>query len=357
MKIVDRYLISELGIPFLIGIIGFVLIMTTDLLFTFVDMIINKGVPAWAIIRLILYKLPSIMVLTFPVSFLFAAAIVLGRMARESELAAMRTSGVSFFRIAAPILAVSLAVSAAAFVTNEAVVPVANRISDRIIREIVYKQPPADVKEQVFFRDNFNRFIYVRRFYPRTSTMDDVMIYDMSGGKFPKVITAKTGSITPDRWFLKDGAIHSYDDTGKINYAAGFSDMDITVKDDFMNFSDQKTSDEMSSGELFGTIKTLKQAGVNTTMLATDFQMKFSIPMTTLVFAMLSIPLSIPAQRAGKSWGFALSIIVIFTFYVFASVFRSMGRGGMVSPMIAAWLPPVLVSLIGGSLILREGSK
>jgi len=357
MKILDRYLISELTVPFLVGIFGFVLIMTTDLLFTFVDMIINKGVPAWAILRLILYKLPSIMVLTFPVSFLFAAAIVLGRMARESELAAMRTSGISFFRLSVPILIASVVVSAGAFFTNEAVVPFANRVSDRIIREIIYKQPPADVKEQIFFKDNFNRFVYVRKFYPGTSRMEDVMIYDLSGAKVPRVITAKSAFISPDKWELSEGAIHSFDDTGKINYAAAFSSMNIVVKDDFMNFSDQKTPDEMNSRELVTTIKSLKKAGVNTSMLATDFQMKFSIPVTTLVFALLSVPLSIPAQRAGKSWGFALSIVVIFTFYVFASVFRSMGRGGLIPPLAAAWLPPVSVSLLGGILLYREGLR
>ncbi len=357
MKIIDRYVISELFSPFLLGIIGFVLIMTTDLLFTFIDLIINRGIAPLLIIRLILYKLPAIMVLTFPVSFLFATAIVLGRMARESEMTAIRTSGVSFFRIAMPVLVLSLFVSGAAFFINERVVPHANRVSDGIIRHIMFKQPVDEMKENVFFRDSAGRFFYVRRIDYATKRLDDIMIYDINSGRVPRVITARTANALPDKWVLSKGAVHSFNDDGKLGYIADFAAMDIVLNEDVMTLSQQKTSEHMTSRELDETIIQLKKAGVNTVSLATDFHMKFSVPLTTFVFAFLAIPLSIPSLKAGKSWGFLLSVIVIFTYYVLASVFRSLGRGGIVDPVVAAWFPPMIVSSLGILLIMREGSR
>jgi len=111
----------------------------------------------------------------------------------------------------------------------------------------------------------------------------------------------------------------------------------------------------MNVDELKLTIKDYTKAGINTLALSTDFHMKFSIPATTIVFCLLAIPLSIQSIRAGKSWGFVISVIIVFSFYVFASVFRSLGRGGVIDPLMAAWIPPVSVSLLGISMILKEG--
>lgn len=357
MKTLDRYLAGELVTPFLLGIAGFVLIMTTDLLFTFVDMIINKGIPVWAIIRLIIYKLPAIMVLTFPVSFLFASALVLGRMSRENELAAMRTSGISFFRIVLPVVIISVIISFLAFFTNESLVPLTNRISDGIIRQIIYKQPVTDIKENVFFKDSFGRHYYIRRVSNKNTLLESVMVYELTGAPFPRIITAKKAVPSEGRWKLSDGVIHSFDDSGSLKYEAAFADADILVEENVMRFSEQKTTDEMNSAELKALIAQMDKGGVSTAALATDFFMKFSIPSTTLVFALLGIPLSIPAQRAGKSWGFVISVVIVFSFYVFASVFRSMGRGGMISPIAAAWFPPLVIALFGIILIYREAKR
>lgn len=78
MKLIDRYVIREMMGPFIVGVVGFILVLAVDLLFTMADLIINKGIPALAVVRLMVYKLPSLLVLTFPVSTLFGTAMALG---------------------------------------------------------------------------------------------------------------------------------------------------------------------------------------------------------------------------------------------------------------------------------------
>ena len=355
MKIIDRYMISELFLPFIIGIAGFVLIMTVDLIFTFVDMIINNGVPMGAVFRLLLFKLPAIMVMTYPVSFLFACALVFSRMSRDMELVALRTSGINFFRICAPAVAAALVVCGIAMFTNETVVPWANQISEGIIRQIIYKQPLPDIREKVFFKDSLNRFYYVNRVDTKKMLMENVMIYELTNSTLPRVITAKLASWKDNVWSLKDGVIHNYDNNGYMDYEADFADMNIIVNENILNYTQPKTPQEMNSKELGSLIGMLKKGGVNTMQLATEFQMKFSIPITTIVFALIGIPLSLPSPRGGRTWGFVLSVVIVFSFYVFASVFRSFGRGGIVSPYIAAWFPPISIAILGCWLIIREG--
>ncbi len=357
MKIFDRYLVLELWGIFLLGVAGFIMVMTTDLIFTFVDMIINKGVPVIAVVKLILYKLPSIMVLTFPVAFLFAAAIVMGRMTKDRELTALRTSGISFFRITLPAIVMAGAICMSAFFINEWIAPAANKISDELIREVIYRQPLLTVKEQVFFKDNSNRFFYIRSVDKKNNSLEGIMIYDLGSGGLPRVITAKSATFSKDRWHLNGGTVHNYGADGRIGYEADFTGMDLYVSEDILNFASQKTTEEMNTAELGTLIDSFKKSGINTAALATDFYMKFSVPAVTFVFAVFILPLAVTGGKRGGSFGVVLSVAVMFTYYVAASIFRSMGRGGLISAPLAAWIPPLVLLAAGSFLYLKEAGR
>jgi len=355
VKIVDRYILAELLPPFLLGICGFVLIMVTDLLFTFTDLIINRGVPVEAILKLLFFKLPAIMVLAFPVSTLFATSMVLTRLAKDNELTALRTSGMNLLRLSLPIILASFLISIGAYLTNEKVVPWTNHISENIIRQVILKNPLPEVKENVFFRGSENRYFYVHKVNSKLKILENIMIYELTFEKLPQVIVAQKAKWEERFWNLEEGYIHKYDENGRLAYEAKFDKMRIPVHENILTFTEQKTPQEMTSAELKDLIDLLKKGGVSTAALAVDFYMKFSIPITSLVFALIGIPLSLPPVRFGRTWGIILSIALVFSFYVWASVFRSLGRGGILPPYLAAWMPQVLTATLGGGLIIREG--
>jgi lipopolysaccharide export system permease protein len=355
MKVVDRYLFFEMIGPFMIGVVGFVLVLAVDLLFTMADLIINKGVPFWAVLKLLVYKLPSIMVLTFPVSTLFATAMALGRLSKDNEIVALRTSGVSIFRISLPILIMGVAVSVASYVTNEKIVPHADFVASNIVRQIIYKKPLPEVKENVFFKDAHDRHYYARRINLKDKTMENIMVYEVTDEKFPRVILAQQATFQGRIWELKNGIVHKYDSQGYLNYEAAFQDMKLNVSEDVLSFSSQKTSQEMNSNELKGMIAMLDKGGVSTQALRTELLLKYSIPATCFVFALIGIPFSLPSPRSGRTWGMVVTIVFMFTFYVFASVFRSLGKGGVLTPEVAAFTPQASFAAIGALLLCWEG--
>ena len=354
IKTIDRYLIGEMIVPFSIGVIGFILIMITDILFTLADLIINKGIPFFAVLKLLIYKLPAIMVLTFPVSTLFATAMVLGRLSKDSELVALRTSGITFTRIALPIIFVSIVISSFSFVTNEKVVPWANRVSEKIIRQIILKKPLPQVKENVFFKGTDNRYFYIRKMNAKKKVLEGIMIYEFLGESLPRVIVAKRAKFDGELWQLEDGVVHKYDKEGRMTYEADFSKMSIFVEENIFRYSNQKTSQEMNSVELKSFINMLGRGGVNTRSLTVDLYMKYSVPLTCFVFALIGIPLAVPPIRSGRMYGIVLCIVIVFSFYVFASVFRSLGYGGKLNPFVSAWFPQISFAVLGLILIARE---
>jgi lipopolysaccharide export system permease protein len=356
IKIVDRYILEEMIPPFLLGIFGFILILITDIIFTLMDLIINRGIPLYAVLRLLIYKLPSMMVLAFPVSTLFATSMALGRVSKDNELTALRTSGVSFGRISIPIVLFALIVSVSSYFTNEKIVPWTNHVSEEIIRQMVLKQPLPAVSENVFFKDSgSNRYFYIRRVNQRSGELENIMVYEFEGSKVPRVIIAEKGKLEAGSWNIVNGVIHKYDDNGYLVYEAKFDKMHIAGTLDVISFSEQKTPQEMSSFELKNMITMLDRGGVNTKSLLVDYYMKYSIPLTCLIFALIGIPLSIPPIRSARAWGIVLCIVIVFSFYVFASIFRSFGYGGLLTPLVSAWGPQVIFGMLGGLLIIREG--
>jgi lipopolysaccharide export system permease protein len=355
VKVIDRYVFMEMIGPFLVGVVGFVLVMAVDLLFTMADLIINKGVPLWAVVKLLVYKLPSIMVLTFPVSTLFATAMCLGRLSKDNEIVALRTSGINLFRISIPIILIGILVSLASYFTNEKLVPHANLVSTKLIRQIIYKKPLPEVKENVFFKDAHERYYYARRVDLEKKAMESIMVFEVTEEKFPRVILSQQATFSGKVWDLKNGVIHKYDENGFLKYEANFANMKLTVSDDVMNFDDHKSSQEMSSGELKNMIAVLDKGGASTYAMRTELLMKYSVPITCFVFALIGIPFSLPSPRSGRTWGMVVTIVFMFTFYVFASIFRSLGKGGVLPPAVAAFTPQLSFTVIGGLLLFWQG--
>jgi len=357
MKILDRYLTGEVLFPFLIGILGFILVMIVDLLFTFVDLIINRGVPLGVVVQLLFFKLPSMLILTFPVATLFGIAMCLGRLSHDHELSALRTSGIPLLRIAAPLLVTAFLVSCLSFFINEKIVPFANHQSEKIIRQLIMKQPLPEIREDIFFKDAYNRYFYIKKMDTKTKTLENIMVYELAGEELPQVLTAKSARLQDLALTLYDGTIHKFDEKGHLSYEATFSQMKLNLEENPITLADQKTPQEMNSSELKNQISQLKKGGISIHALLTDFYLKYSIPLTSFIFALIGIPLSIPGIRSSRTCGMVLTIVIMFTFYVFASVFRSLGRGGILPPLLAAWTPPLIFAILGIGLLIREVYK
>ncbi len=356
----DRYILSELFGPFFFGVVGFVIIGMVDILFTMVDLFINSGIPFLVVLRLLIYKIPAIMVLFFPMATLFAAMIVLIRMAKDSEITVFRAGGLPMLRIVAPVLFAGLFASMLSFGINEKVVPWANHISDNLIRRAVLKRPPPDIAENVFFKESANRYFYVRKVDQKNQRMDDIFVYELTA-TFPRIITAKTATWSGSDWKLAKGVLHKLDDDGLMNYEGRFETMTIKVDRDVNTFfADEKSPREMSSRELQNKIKGLKQGGIDTKTLAVDLHLKFAEPAASLAFSLIGAALCIAFVRSGKDWwgviaGVLLALLCVGFYFFVMATFRSLGRGGLIPPVLGAWAPNVIFMLLASVLLVREG--
>ena len=356
LHIIDRYIVSEIAAPFVLGLTGLVIIGMMDIVFSLVDLFINNGIPLPVVLRILVFKIPAIMVLFFPMAILFSTTIVLIRMIKDSELTVFRAGGVSLMRIIAPVVIAGLLASLLSYGNSELLAPWANTVSEELIDKVVMKKPVADVLENTFFKESDARYFYIRKIDKQTNQMDDVYIYEVTGA-FPRVITAKRAQWDGREWLLQNGVVHKYAEDGSLSYQGNFAVMHINIDKGFYNYyKSQKSPMEMSSKELQEKIANLKQSGQSTGKMEVAYYMKYSQPLACLIFSLVGTALLLFFMGSGHDlWGVIVAVLLALLsvgFYIFLmAAFRALGNGGHLAPVWAAWAPNIIYGTLAIAII------
>lgn len=361
MRILDKYIIKELLGPFIFGICAFSSVFIgTSTLFKIAQYITKYGAPVTAVVKVFFYSLPNIIVLTFPMSMLLASLLAFGRLSGASEITAMRSGGISFYRLAAPVFAVALFVSVFAVAFNEFVVPSANTAYNYVVRYEIQGNTAPKSQEHIIIKDvkdgNIERLLYARKYDEATNTMQAVSIQEFENGNIVRVENAEKAEWQSNQWIMYNGTIHDLSSEGNVQRTMKFAQQVMPVAKNPVSIArEQKDASEMTIKELKQHIKVLKQEYVKSSTYEIELQQRVSIPMASLVFAMIGAPLGLQPQRSSSSIGLGLSIIVIFVYYAIMTVMTALGQGGALPVIVAAWIPNITGLLAGFYLIRKAG--
>jgi lipopolysaccharide export system permease protein len=363
LAIVDRYLIKEFLGPFLFSLAGFVIIGLVDYIFAYVDWFVNSGVSLGVILRLLIYKIPAIMVMFLPMSTIFSVMLLLVRMAKDNELTIIRTSGIKIFRVLIPIMLLGVGASLVSWATNETISPWANQVSDHLIQTIIKKRPPPTIVDNVFFKESGNRFLYIDHVDVSTGEMYDLLIFEKSAAPFPRLITAKKALWDESNWYLRQGFIHEINPSGDIEYISRFDTTTIHLVRDLSSFYNQnKTPSQMDSDELKTKIDNLDKGGINTHSLKIEYHLKASLPAACFIFCLMGTTFCILFVRTGKDWWGVIwaivTVVLLVGFYFFLmATFRAIGKKGVLPPFASAWIPNLLYFIPCTGIIIYDGYK
>lgn len=205
MRILERYVLREHLLPFLLGFSVVTVIFVLDFLFDYLDLIVGKGIPALIVFKLFLLALGWITALSFPCGVLVASLMTFGRLAQDNEITAARACGLHLGRLILPVLggATFLAVVLALF--NNFILPDTNHRFANLSLAIHRKSPTASIHEGVFNNDFPDKSLLVERVNNRTGEMRNIVIYDFATGGAITTIIAREGHLeySPDGTTLR----------------------------------------------------------------------------------------------------------------------------------------------------------
>ena len=174
-------------------ILAFVVLMIGNTVYGFAEHIFNKKIPIAIITRILLFRTPAMFVLGFPLATLFAVVLTMGRLARDSEIIAMRTSGVSRMRIFAPVFVFAFFISILTLFINERIVPWANHESQKDVLVFIHSNIAETAKPNVFFRLPGDMVMHANGYDEATGSLSDILLLDIQGHGFLKVMKVKKG--------------------------------------------------------------------------------------------------------------------------------------------------------------------
>lgn len=362
MRILDKYIIKEMLGPFVFGVAAFSSIFIgTNVLLKLTKFITQYGASVLTVVKLFLYSLPGIIVLTFPMSMLLASLLAFSRLSSASEITAMKSGGQSFARLAVPVLIASLGVSLAAVVLNEALVPASNIAYDNIVRYEVEKNTQPKPQENIIIKDikqgEMERLIYARNFVSSVNTLNKVAVQQYQNGQLIRVENAERAVWQHDQWVMYEGTVSELSPEGRVEPTRLFAEQPLPIKQNPESISrEQKDPEDMTIQELRKHIVALKQSFVTASAYEVELYQRLTIPLASFVFAMIGTPLGLSPQRTSSSIGLGLSIIIIFIYYILLTISTALGKGGMVNPFVAAWIPDI-VGVLAGSYLVYKSSR
>lgn len=359
MRILDRYILKELLGPFFFGICVFASILVgTGPLFRIAQYISQYGASMWTCAKLLMYSLPGIIALTFPMAMLLASLMAFGRLSSSSEIVAMKCGGLSFYRLATPVFIAAFGVSVFSMVFNEVMVPRANAAYSYIVHYEIMKNTRPKSQEHIVIKDisggKMERLTYARRFDEDLSLMQGVTIQEYDQDVLVRIENAEKAIWKQGGWTMVNGVVYDMTADNRVERVMRFAEQAMPVEKVPAEISrDQKRPEEMTIRELKQHIQILKREQVRTGFFEVELHQRIAVPFACFIFAMIGVPLGIQRQRSSSSVGLGISVIVIFAYYAIMSMAMALGQGGTLPAFTAVWIPNFLGIIVGVFLVLR----
>lgn len=360
MRRFDRYVLREMIGPFLVSVGGLFLFILLNLILSLSGLMVDRGVGIPAMLRLLVLKTPTMLVLALPVSGLFATFLGLGRLVHDREIMALETSGISLRRILLPLVIAAFILGLGDFALYNWAVPPAERAYQISLRRIIFREGTPRIRANTFFKGPQGEFFYVRRYDEEDKSLHDVLVYDTQGKLFPEadaavtILTAKKGRWENDTWNLTDGRVYGYDSDGVLIYNGRFDNLKIaTGAEGIGALFSSRTPAEMGIGELRQRIEMLKKSGLSADELIVECHLKAAIPLAAVVFVLFGGATSLLFAWRSRAVGIVIGFLLVGLFQGTLLWTQTLGKRGIISPAISAWIPDLVFGLVGVLLFLR----
>ena len=353
MKLLDKYILKQVITMFLMGVLVFTsIIFASDTFITLIKQISKYGIPFDYAFMIIILHLPAVFVMTIPMGVLLATVMTLNGLSLSSEITVMRACGIGLNRIAKPIFAFAIVMTFVSFFVNETVVPIATEWSTNVALKAFGQKHIPEGKQNFTFKEVKDGGTLKRLFYVGDCTdgvLHNITVLDSSKEGTIQILQAREGATSPAGWKFQKGAIYTVTDSGKTLDTTLFNDSTVMFGMDLSKEIEKNQAGERNFIELMKYIAKEGRAE-----LKIDLYDKLALPLTTVALVLIGVPLAITPPRVRYNRGFLFSILIIFAYYLIRALSISFGEAGTLVPILAAFMPNIILTIIGVGLYYRK---
>ena len=368
MRIVSRYVRDSYLVTFVMTLFVLTFVMCIMVLFRIADAIAMGG-SLYLIGKIFLAGLPSAVGFSIPFSIITAALLTFGRLSANGEITAMKSSGIRMLQIMRQPILFAVLMSAVCLYLNAELIPQSYHERREALRQLGMESPLQLIEEGRPIRDFPGLTFYIGS--KRNNNIEDIIIYQSAQKNAPaREIRARSGTVTPSEdkksilVDLYDVRIDPfYEDRPGAGTASRFPyliDLTRLTGDDSQNKVKKKS--DMTMLELMNTRADLSryypEMDANDLVkqdmsLLVEFNKRLVMAISCFVFVLLGAPLATKTHRQETTIGIAISLGLIFSFYLFVIVAETLIKYPWTQPHLILWTPVVLATGLGLILIKR----
>ena len=365
MRILTRYILGEVTAHAVIGVAIFTFVLFTRDLGHILELVVRASAPLPSVLEIFSFTIPLALTYTLPMSVLLGVLIGLSRLAADSEITAMRASGMgvwNFLRILSIFVIGSWLL---ALFNGMYLAPRSQAALGHLEDRLKGSQVSFEIQPRVFYEGFPKIVVYVQdvKNAQGAAVWKGVFMADLTDASNPRITLAKEGIVVseaPDRLHLHlvDGSAHETDPKDPAHYQIStFQQTDIPID---LPSTENKPDDSLPASEMDTFALRDKARGldpVTARWYLIEFHRRFSLPTACLVLALVGIPLGLSSKKSGKSGGFVLTILLVFAYYVVSLIGVSLARQGRVSPWFGAWLADLVFLGLAVFLLFRAEKR
>ena len=381
MRVLDRYLLTELLSPFGFGLALFTFFLIIDRIYQLTELVITKGVPFHLVLQLLVFMMPSFLAHTLPMALLVAVLLAGGRLAGDLEIIAFKAAGISVLRLFRPIVLAALVVTGLTALLTLVLNPLANEEFQRQLFRILQVRAVSGLQERVFNATFGDVIIYVEDVSASQVALRGLLVSDERDPKISRIITAREGRLLTDEanrritLRLINGAVNEADvlpasppplpgvDQTPTGGAAASSryrytnfaiyDMSLSVDSPLRSATRvDKPEKDLRLGPLITRIAELSNDRHGRVPYEVELHKRFAFPVAALVFALVAFPLAVRSHRGGRSIALAASLVILVSYYMVMTSLEGFALRQAIPAWIAIWTPNTVFAFIGVTLLV-----
>jgi lipopolysaccharide export system permease protein len=362
MKLADRYLYRELLPPFLITLSILTGMLFVQQLMEFIELSVTKGVDTVTLLKIFLYAAPSLLVLTLPIAVLVSAIIITNRFSTDNELTALRSGGLSFYRIIRPIAIFAAGVGVVTLLLATWARPWGGNSLKEISFEVLKKRVNVALEEGIF-NDLFDKMMIYIEEMPNYSDLRGIFISDLRNPSEPSLILAQEGTFVTDEasnsvgFQLINGNIYRKGENEHLFQQIVFSRYDLKIDlSEYMKKPEERVREDLGLQALREKIaKSAKnKPDMEDLQRLQEYYKTYALPLTTILFGLIGPPLGTTTRRsAGNFGGFAIGMGVVILYYFLTVLGDYCLVQNWLTPFLSAFLPNACLAFISFLLLVK----
>lgn len=364
--ITNRYIITEMLAPFSINLLVFTFLFLMTEMVEITDWIVNYDLDLWAVFKIILFTLPWFLMFIIPMAVMMAVLLTFLRMSNDNEIVALKSCGLSVYRLLPPVLTFALfGCLLTAFITLYGV-PQSKTALDKMAIQLAATHADIGLKERTF-NDAFDDvMLYVNKIDTQNKKLIDVFIEDKRQPDIVSTVVAPEGRLfsEPEKFtfhlLLSNGTIHQTNLKDRSATSIQFDTymLSLDFKKEIEKYDENdKHREAMSIGELRQYMKNRAQKDQDYYKAKIVLHRRFSIPIACLTMGLIAFPLGIQSKNAKRSFGLVLCLFFFLLYYLLLTIGYGFGEDGIYPPEIGMWLPNVVMGSIGLFMLIQTGRE